>query len=236
MVDMNDIPDDVRTKMIEDLGVLARYEPAHKDIFVVVHNQLEYVRPCLESVLARTENFTLWVWNNNSGVETSRYLDRLADDGKIKLHNYAYNDGFIKPCNRIFTLGKAPYAVLLNSDTEVAEGWDRAMIAYLQANENVGVVGYQGGVLDENGRGGKVGSGYGVDYIAGWCLAVRRSDITLPLFDSKNLTFAYGEDSDLALRLREKGLVPYAIHLGLVMHHGNKTVLEVSRRKPCLHP
>jgi GT2 family glycosyltransferase len=227
---MNDIPDDVRQKMIGDLIVMAECEPDHKDICVVVHNQPECVERCLESVMAHTRDYTLWVWDNASDEPTRSYLERLTDERKIELRWFHKNWGFINPANNLFVQGGGPYVIFLNSDAEVSKGWDEAMIAHLQVRPKTGIVGYQGGLLDENGMGGKFGSGYDIDYVAGWCFAVRRKDIAPGrLFDSENLTFAYAEDSDLSLRLREQGLVPYALHLELVMHHGNKTVLEVAK-------
>ncbi len=88
----------------------------------------------------------------------------------------------------------------------------------------------RGGLLDENGLG--VGSGVGpdIDYVEGWCLCVSRETYREHgLFDEVNLEFAYGEDADLSLRLREAGRRPYALHLDCVFHHGNVTAKEVAK-------
>jgi GT2 family glycosyltransferase len=44
---------------------------------------------------------------------------------------------------------------------------------------------------------------------------------------SKQLKFAYCEDADLCLRLKEAGHKIYALHAPLVHHHGNKTIKSV---------
>jgi GT2 family glycosyltransferase len=53
------------------------------------------------------------------------------------------------------------------------------------------------------------------------------------LFDEENLLFAYGEDADLSLRLIEAKFKIRALHLGLVIHHGNATIKEVAKKRDC---
>lgn len=217
----------VYQQTISDLIIRQSYERTHKDICVVVHNQLPFVRNCIESVMDQTEDYTLWVWDNGSEAETRSYLESLGE--KINLVSCDENRGFIVPANELFERCKSDYVIMLNSDTKVFLGWDESLISQLQADPELGQVGYQGCLLDEHGMGGRVGSGYDIDYLAGWCFAVRRGEIEGPLFDSKNLVFAYGEDSDLSMRIREKGRKLYALNLEFVIHYENQTVLEVAK-------
>ena len=78
------------------------------------------------------------------------------------------------------------------------------------------------------------GAGFGFgseyDYICGWCMCFERSIYNeFGLFDDENLSFAYGEDADFSLRLKEAGKEIYALHLDLVKHFGNKTINAVSK-------
>jgi GT2 family glycosyltransferase len=86
-----------------------------------------------------------------------------------------------------------------------------------------------GGYLNEDGVGSMAAWGYDVDYISGWCFALRRSDYEkFGLFDDKNLEFAYAEDADLCFRLRDAGLTTYAMSLNLVWHKGSATSMSIA--------
>ncbi len=198
-----------------------------KDILMVVHNQLEYVKQCIESVQAFTQNYMLHVWDNASDTETKDYLLSLGD--KIKLTRSEENLGFIIPNNRMFQEAEKEYTILLNSDTIVSEGWDSVMISYLR-RPDMGVVGYLGGVLNSEAVGDRALYGYEIDYVMGWCMCFKR-DLSEILFDEENLEFAYCEDADFCLRIKEKGLKCYALHVPLVHHFGNKTANQVAKKR-----
>lgn len=206
---------------------------ASKDILIVVRNQLSYIKPCIESIYQHTKNFKLYIWDNDSEKETRDYLVEVSKNSNVKLHRSGNNRGFIFPNNRLAELGSSDYIILLNSDTIVQPGWDTAMIGYLKSNLECAQCGYLGGFLNEEGRGGDAyGWGGDVDFIAGWCFCISRNLWKkYRLFDEINLDFAYGEDSDYSLRLREKGHKIYALHLNLVTHFGNKTIAVVQHEK-----
>lgn len=212
-----------------ELLMMNNYQPVDKDILIVVHNQLPYLKNCVESIRENTDNYKLYIWDNASGEEMK---DWLAEQKDIEIHGSKVNQGFILPNNKLAWYSRSPYLVLLNSDTKVYPGWDRAMIAFLQAG--YAQAGYLGGFLDWRGFGHKFGFGENVDYLCGWCFAMPREIFQQHgLFDAHHLTFAYCEDADLSLRLREANLRLYALHLGLVSHYQNKTIEEVSKVLDC---
>jgi GT2 family glycosyltransferase len=91
-----------------------------------------------------------------------------------------------------------------------------------------------GGILDENGKGKWFNCGTEIDYISGWCFAIKRETYNkFGLFDQENLEFAYGEDADFSLRLRQSGAYIHALHLSLVHHFENKTILQVRHKRDC---
>lgn len=201
-----------------------------KDIIVVVRDQPEYLRECVETVRANTKNYNLFVWDNASGEETRRLVERLAEEPNVTTVRSGTNRGFIEPNNELAGWGDGEYIVLLNSDTKVFDMWDRAMTAFLKANPDVAQVGYWGGHMGPDGRGFGGANGYDIDYIPGWCFCLSRKTYEeFGLFDAENLRFAYCEDADLSLRLKEAGKKVYALHAPLVHHYQNKTVVQVER-------
>lgn len=208
------------------------YQPVQKDILIVVKDQLEFIKPCIESIIKCTTDFNLFIWDNGSQKPTADYLQSV----KAVYHREEKNLGFIIPNNRLAAMGTSPYVILLNSDTIVRNGWDRAMIGWLQSHPSVGLVGYEGARLDNASQGydeklqtpyiiRQLAWGYSADYIAAWCMAFPRSVFnSIGLFDEEHLSFAYGEDSDFSLRIRSSGLELYVLHMLLVEHFKNKTI------------
>lgn len=195
-----------------------------KDIIIIVNNQLRFVKSCLESIFANTKEYNLYVWDNGSTEPTAGYLKNL----NINLHINPSNEGFIIPNNTLVKQGNSPYIILLNSDTIVSRGWDEKLISYL--DERVLVTGYEGGILNEKGTGIKYVTGNKIDYICGWCMCFSRQTYDqFGLFD-ENLKFAYCEDSDFCLRIKEQGYQIFALHEKLVFHYGSKTANEVRRK------
>lgn len=152
------------------------------------------------------------------------------------------NEGFLAPNNVLVreSLSEAPFVVLLNDDVEVGFGWDAPLVAAL-LHERVGAVGYSGAYLDLESMVGtkKACPGFGADYVEGWCLALRRETVQRVrslrggnLFDADNLSFAYGEDSDLCLFLAELGyqnLVLPDLDGKLIHHLGSQTSGAIQR-------
>lgn len=219
-----------RDQIYSELICHSKYLAARKDILIVAHNQLEYLVRCVESVRRNTRDYKLWVWDNGSGEETSTWISSQSD---IESFRSQENLGFIVPNNRLAARCSSEYMILLNSDTEVVDGWDESMIAQIQQN-GFSQVGYLGGRLDSTGKGVEFAFGCDIDYVPGWCFCLPREVyLRHGLFDEVNLDFAYCEDSDLSLRITEAGGRIYSLHLGLVVHHENKTILEVSKTKDC---
>ena len=205
------------------------YQEVHKDILIVVKDQISYFKDCIESIQTHTKNYHLYIWDNGSQEETRVYINSLSSDNitTVRTEN---NTGFIFPNNEMISWGNSEYIILLNSDTKVFEYWDSAMIAVLRNEPHVKQVGYWGGHLDSDGRGFGGSNGYDVDYIPGWCFCIARSTYEENGLFSPHLSFAYCEDADFSLRLKEKGGKIYALHAPLVHHYQNKTIIEVEKQ------
>ena len=202
-----------------------------KDILMVVHDQLDFVKQCIDSILATTDHFNLYIWDNGSAAETQAYLTDLMFrfNERLSLMRSEDNIGFIYPNNELAALGDGEFLILLNSDCKVFDGWDKAMTAQFDANPKLGAVGFGGGLLGPDGRGLAAANGSKIDYVSGWCFCMRRAVYQeFGLFDP-HLQFAYCEDSDLSLRLKKKGYELYSLHSPLVYHAQNVTVRAVEK-------
>lgn len=208
-----------------------------KDIIIIVRNQLDYFKDCIDSVFENTTNFHLYIWDNGSDEKTKSYIEDLVKNHNPDLDSHykittirsENNTGFNYPNNELVAMGSSPYIILLNSDTKVFSLWDSTMISYLKENPKVAQVGYWGGHLDSTGRGFGGSNGSEIDYVPGWCFCVSRETYELHGLFSDKLKFAYFEDSDYSLRLKEAGKEIYALHAPLVHHYQNKTVKEVEK-------
>jgi GT2 family glycosyltransferase len=214
-----------------------------KDILVVVHDQVEYLKICIDSVRENTKNFNLYIWDNDSDEETKSYIESLlveydllcAEDAEkdwtLNVTHSDVNLGFIEPNNEMARWGSGEYLILLNSDTKVFPEWDTTMIGLLENNSDLAQVGFGGGIVDETGKGIDSNMGYEIDFISGWCFCISR--VTYDKFNLFNnqLEFAYCEDSDFSFRLKEAGKQLYAIYSPLVYHYGNKTIEQVAKDK-----
>jgi len=162
----------------DELEIAAKHieDNTTKDIIIVVHDQLDYVRNCIESVQKHTSDYKLYLWDNASKPETQQYLEKVYSEslGKIELMRSEQNRGFIEPNNTLVEWGDSEYIILLNSDTKVFEGWDSALIGFQKENPDVAITGYLGGLLDENGKGCDSGYGHNIDYVMGWCICYKR--------------------------------------------------------------
>ena len=209
-----------------ELSVLGSGEG--KDILVVVKDGYEYVKNCVDSIFGCTKDFRLLVWDNASSKRTADYLSSLKKDG-VEVIRSETNQGFVVPNNRLLERSRSEWVILLNSDTEVLPMWDEVMIGVLKDNPQIKQVGYAGGLLDEKCEFSGRGFGREADYISGHCFCMARKDMMdFGLFDEENIHFAYCEDSDLSLRIRERGWEVYACHSeGLVRHYGGATTSKV---------
>jgi GT2 family glycosyltransferase len=114
------------------------------DIVVCVHNALEYVKRCLESVAANTprHNTHLHVINDGSDPQTSQYLRTFcAGRESATLIESAKSEGYTRAANKGIRASTADYVVLLNSDSVVPSGWIDRIIECGESDPSIGIVG-----------------------------------------------------------------------------------------------
>ena len=113
------------------------------DIVVCVHNALDDVKNCLNSIVNNTSNkYTLYIIDDGSKPETNKYLDDFnAKHGTSILFRNEEALGYTKSANIGLHASTAEYVVLLNSDTIVTPMWDSKIIACGESNPQVGIIG-----------------------------------------------------------------------------------------------
>jgi ADP-heptose:LPS heptosyltransferase len=170
---------------------------------------------CLASVAAFTQDYRLYLFDNVSSAATERCVRDFLETRHIS-HIYvksSVNAGCIAPRNTLFSLAVEPYFVCLDNDVVVGDGWCNTLLQPLKDDPGVWQVGAIPvfGVLDNRMVGRKLSrrkEREKADYVEGWCFAVNRKRIMDEfgfLVDNANLDFFWGEDSDLSLRIHERG-------------------------------
>lgn len=188
-------------------------------ISIVAFNRIDLTKRCVESVLESVRHGSklevrLRLTDNGSSDGVGGYFEQVAATvpGVTVVHNDE-NKGFIPPSNAAFDEAKErqmDLLILLNNDAAVPLGWLDRMVAEIERHPAAALVGYQGTCceLQDNFHGA---FGSRLEYIEGSCIAISVPKVAKhfsELFDP-NLQFAYGEDSDLSLRMRRLG---YTIH------------------------
>ncbi|MEO8653071.1 MAG: methyltransferase domain-containing protein, partial [Ramlibacter sp.] len=230
------------------------------DVIVPVYRGLEDTRRCIESVLAsrcRTP-WRLVVINDASPepqvTEWLREASRM--DGRIVLLENEHNLGFVATVNRGMASSDANDALLLNSDTEVANDWLDRLRAAAYSDGRVASVtpfsnnaticsyprfcepnelppGWDTARLDALFAATNPGRSVDVPTGVGFCMYVRRDSLdAIGLFDVENFGKGYGEENDFCRRAAEAGwrnlhaLDTFVLHTGGVSFGDSKSQRE----------
>lgn len=196
-------------------------------IIVPIHGHLAMTLDCLRSIARSGDRCAFEVILVDDASPDGPYAELEAVPG-LRVHRLPRNQGFIGACNAGAALARAPVLVFLNNDTLVLPGWLDALVDTFGQHPGTGLVGarllYPDGRLQEAGGlvfGDASAWNYGrfddaddprythvrdVDYCSGAAIAVQR-----PLFESLQgfdpaFAPAYYEDTDLAMRVRQRGL------------------------------
>jgi GT2 family glycosyltransferase len=213
----------------------ARPHPAPVDVVVCVHNALNDVQSCLQSVFKHTNQpYTLILVDDGSEAETRDYLLDFAQRyGAILLRNEEAR-GYTLAANQGMREATADYVILLNSDTIVTEGWLDRMVACAESDPRIGIVGPlsntaswqsipeievdgdwalnllpEGVTVDEMGA---LVAHYSarlypqMPLLNGFCLLIKRGLMEeIGHFDEEGFGAGYGEEDDYVLRARKAG-------------------------------
>lgn len=114
----------------------------HIDIVVCIHNALEDVRHCLNSIVQfTTAEYTLILVDDGSKEPTRDFVAAFAHDAKAVLVRHEQAGGYTRAANAGMRAGNSPFVVLLNSDTIVGPEWIERLYACLESDQNLAMVG-----------------------------------------------------------------------------------------------
>ena len=113
------------------------------DIVIPVFRGEAETRTCVESVLAaRVRQPLEIVVIDDASPEPaiSAWVKTLADQRRVTLIVHPENKGFVASVTEGMDLHPGRDVVLLNSDTEVADGWADRLVAHLAADPAIGTM------------------------------------------------------------------------------------------------
>ncbi len=112
-------------------------------VIVLTWNALEYTKLCAASLLEHTDQrHELIFVDNGSRPDTVQYLQDLGrQHNRIKVIFNKKNLGFAAGNNIGIAAASGRHICLLNSDTVVTEGWLENMLAHLDSDPRIGMVG-----------------------------------------------------------------------------------------------
>jgi len=125
-------------------------------IIVPVFNKLEYTNNCLRAIAAHTRDVPheVIVVDNASSDDTQRALSRREG---IRYRRNGENLGFAKASNQGAAMATGRFLLFLNNDTEPHPGWAAAMVAEMERDPAVAIVGskllYPDGTIQHAGVG-----------------------------------------------------------------------------------
>lgn len=208
-------------------------------ILVTAYGEYEATRTCLESIAecGDATPFEVLLVEDNSGEDR---LDRFATVPGLRYVRNASNMGYLRSVNAAAQLARGRYLCLLNNDTRVHPGWLDAMIDSYRMLDSCGLVGSRllypdgrlqeaGGIVWSDASGCNVGrdgdphaqayrAARRVDYVSGASMMIPTHLFReLEGFDER-FTPAYYEDTDLAFRVRKRGLQVYYQPRSIVEH------------------
>ena len=215
--------------------------PGLLSVLIPVHNQAGLTRLCLEALHRHTGGpFEVVVVDNGSSDDTPALLKEWPHVRALRLER---NLGFARATNLAAARASGELLALLNNDTEVLPGWDRALRDEL-ALPSTGAVGLR--LLYPDGRVQHAGLAFGADglpwhvyrgfpaeapevmrrrafnALTGACLGLRRAVWRELGGLDENYVNCY-EDVDLCLRLRERGYELIYRPDGVVIHHEGRS-------------
>ena len=210
-------------------------------IIIVNWKQYELTLKCLSSVYkSKFKDFEIVLVDNESNTEKLKNL--LKNFKKIKVFQNDENLGFGAANNIAINYAiqnNFEYLMLLNNDTEVDENFILPLLNIINNDNLIGAV--QPLIMNYNNKnsiwsaGGYVNKFFGytstnknsngnlkLDWITGCCMLLKTDLIKKVGLIDENF-FAYYEDVDWSLRIKDLGYSLKLVNTSLVYHYGSKS-------------
>ena len=230
-------PEIVKKNMVDSL---------HREvsICIVTWNRLELLKPCIESIIAKTTYpyYKILVHSNGCEDGTQAYLEEIAKtDSRIVPILSDKNDVFVIPNNQMAARYPHNDVVLINNDVTVEANWLQGLVDAAYSSRKIGIAGskilYPDGTLQEfgselygNGSGRNIGKWdkdpckeeyskvTAVGYVSGCSLFIKRETLRKTgLFDMQ-FHPCYCEDSDLCYSAWKKDIYTVVTPHSIINH------------------
>ena len=205
-------------------------------IVMLTFNQLEYTKPCVESIRKNTgeTEHELVAIDNGSTDGTVEYLKQEGIDHVANKENL----GIAKAWNQGIERSKGDYICIINNDIIASKGWLSSLIEEYEKVPDAGVMGpgTREGLLDYNfekysGSYVKKMKGVREKHLSGWCFLVHKDKFREAGVFSEEYKVGYCEDTDFRLRLKQKGWESYVTGAAFVHHFGNITLGKIKKKQ-----
>lgn len=221
-------------------------------IIVPTKDKLELLRPCIESLLERTDydNFEILIVDNGSiERQTATYLAQISRNSRVRVLDYPGPYNFSAINNYAAAQAHGTFLCLLNNDTEVIEAaWLTELMRYA-VRPDIAAAGpmllYQDGTIQHAGVVIGIGDAAGhahrflpanspgyfkmphvaqfVSAVTAACLVVEKAKYeAVGGLDEKHLAVAFN-DVDLCLKLQSAGWRNVYVPHAVLVHHESKS-------------
>lgn len=218
-------------------------------IVVLAYNKIELTRACLEAIRSATSwPHEIVVVDNASSDSTAEFLKSWElESSRNRAVISPSNLGFAGGNNLGIKMSQGEIIVMMNNDTEPANGWLAPLVRTLVDDSRVGIVGPATNnsgnesriYLDEKQRSVSV-EGFlesrppqflETNSLAFFCVALRRE--VLDVVGELDTAFGIGmfEDDDYCNRLRQRGYTVGVNFRSFVYHHMSASFNELGSRK-----
>lgn len=204
-------------------------------IIIVSYNTIKLTLECISSIQTARGSREIFVVDNASSDESAAVIQKKFPDDVHLIAN-TVNRGFGPANNQALKLCRGRYVILLNPDATIKENTLQNAVSFMDQNPHIGLAGAKilnpDGTLQESISHRYPGEKYTTDetkHLKGNIACVLGAFMIAPrqLLDELNGFdedfFLYGEDQDLAWRIREKGFSIGYIESAHVFHWGGQS-------------
>lgn len=206
------------------------HHPMRATVSIVTYNQTRHAQKCIESVLRENPGIDIILTANGHPPAAKLFSDLSSRFSNITTVVNETNRGFGRPHNHALTLCKTEILVCLNDDCLVGPRWLETLLKPFSEFPNAALCCPDSGCSELlpnfHGTMGKR------EYCEGACLAISvNAAREIGLFDETLPGMAYGEDSDLSLRMRANGKTLHWVRCNVshAVASTSRTVPEVKR-------